>query len=31
VLAVYARNLTGFASALILLGLVGATEDDFRR
>jgi hypothetical protein len=30
-LAVYAQNLTGFALALILLGLVGATEDDFQR
>jgi hypothetical protein len=30
-LAVYAQNLTGFALALILLGLVGAIEDDFQR
>lgn len=25
-LAVYAQNLTGFARALVLLGLVGATD-----
>jgi hypothetical protein len=30
-LPVYAQNLTGFALALILLGLVGAAEDDFQR